>query len=302
MTEAERIVKKGVVTPEFLKEEVRSDFKVTSERKKIWAVLLDLLLEFDKVCKKHGLKYFLVYGTLLGAVRHKGFIPWDDDVDVGMFRADYEKLLKLAHEFKWPYFLQTNETDLECAMSYARLRNSNTTAVSKILSYQKMNHGLFLDIFPFDNVLPGESEERYLQIRDLNIDNGTYMRLTNPELNEENQKRVRDYIALKKNPQETLNEIFNLATKYNGEETGFVSNLTCNLSPFRSKIFPKVAFETLSAASIEGYTFPIPAGYDEILKISYGNYMEFPPVEKRGIDHTHYEMNADIAYSDYLVK
>ena len=85
-----------VLEDSFFEEEIRSGYTVSSEMKKIWAVELDLLNEFSKVCQKHQLKWFVHAGTLLGAIRHKGFIPWDDDIDVVMPRADYEKLCELA--------------------------------------------------------------------------------------------------------------------------------------------------------------------------------------------------------------
>ena len=113
MTEIERIVKRGVITEDFLKEEKRGDFTVTAKRKRVWAVILDLIVEFDSVCRKHNLRYFLDSGSLLGAIRHGGFIPWDDDIDVTMPREDYEKFIRLNDEFKHPYFLQTPYSDPE---------------------------------------------------------------------------------------------------------------------------------------------------------------------------------------------
>ena len=126
MTECERIIAAGILPESFFREEVRCDYLVTEEYKKIWAVEIDLLLKLDSICRKHGLRYFLMYGSLLGAVRHGGFVPWDDDLDVIMPRDDYEKLQSLASEFEHPYFLQNPYTDSESFFSNTRLRNSNT--------------------------------------------------------------------------------------------------------------------------------------------------------------------------------
>ena len=126
----------------FFREETRCDFLITEERKNILAISLDLFFEFEKVCKKHNLKYYLFYGSLLGAVRHHGFIPWDDDFDVAMPRKDYEELLRLYDEFSFPYFLQSPLSDGKCFFSYATLRNSNTSKVSKKLCYNGHNEGI----------------------------------------------------------------------------------------------------------------------------------------------------------------
>ena len=139
MTEIERILEKGVVTEDFLKEEIRNDFLVTTERKKLWAVILDLFLEFKRVCDKYGLKYYPCFGFLLGAVRHKGYIPWDDDLDVCMPRDDYERFLELRNEFSHPYFFQIPETDPGYFYGMAKIRNSNTTAMNQMFKYHVWN-------------------------------------------------------------------------------------------------------------------------------------------------------------------
>lgn len=138
----------------FLDEEVRCGYTVSAEMKKLWAVELDLLAEFDRVCKKHGLTYFVEGGTLLGTIRHQGFIPWDDDVDLVMFREEYEKLLKIVdQEFQHPYFFQTPFTDPGLIMGGSRLRNSETTLVSDFENKRPYkNKGIFIDIFILDKV------------------------------------------------------------------------------------------------------------------------------------------------------
>ena len=117
---------------EFCKEEVRCGYTVSEKMKKVWSVEMDMLKELIRVCKKYDLNYYADSGTLIGAVRHNGFIPWDDDIDVAMFREDYEKLLSVAkEEFKYPYFLQTVYSEKDYLRGHAQLRNSATTGCIK---------------------------------------------------------------------------------------------------------------------------------------------------------------------------
>ena len=140
---------------DFLNEENRDGYVVSAEMKSVWAVELDLAQELLRVCRKHNLKIFADFGTLLGAVRHKGFIPWDDDMDFSMFREDYEKLCSIApDEFKQPYFFQYSNSGKEFVNGHAKLRNSLTTGIVKNELGRNLgyNQGIFIDIFPLDNV------------------------------------------------------------------------------------------------------------------------------------------------------
>ena len=147
----------------FLEEETRSGYTVKTEIKALWAVQMDLLTELMRVCKENGLTVFAGCGTLLGAIRHKGYIPWDDDIDVLMMRSDYDRLCEIgtAGAFKAPYFFQTEETDIGFTRSFARLRNSQTTAIQKTETgiRTRFNQGIFIDIFPLD-YLPEDRAER----------------------------------------------------------------------------------------------------------------------------------------------
>lgn len=153
----------------FLEEEERCGYLVSKKMKEVWAVQLDLLAEFDRVCKKHNIKYFASGGTALGAIRHKGFIPWDDDMDLMMFRDDYNKLLEIGpKEFEQPYFLQNKFTDPCGNETISKLRNSDTTALLKteVNSCFNYNKGIFIDIFPLDAV-PDDEKERKSFINEL---------------------------------------------------------------------------------------------------------------------------------------
>lgn len=140
-----------------LEDEVIDGYLVPASMKKVWAVQLDLLKQFMSVCEKYGLRYFLSDGNLLGAVRHKGYIPWDDDIDVCMPRPDYNKLMRLGNSvFGYPYFFQSAYTDPDYVRPHAQLRNSNTTGALENEFYTtKINQGIFLDVFPLDG-LPSE--------------------------------------------------------------------------------------------------------------------------------------------------
>ena len=297
MTEPERIIKQGVLPESFLKEEIRDGFLVTEDRKKLWAILLDLLLKFDEVCKKHKLKYSLAFGSILGAVRHNGFIPWDDDIDVCMPRDDYEKLIKLAGEFKNPYFLQTPYSDKHSAYSWAKLRNSNTTMASKHFVYNDMDHGILIDIFPYDK-WDYNDNNAFEVIKYLALENSTYMRLTNPNLDDNNKKRVRNWAGI--DSLNVYNTIQKIARKYHNIETDYILFAVCTIYGYNKMLMYKVDYDEIIYKDFEGFKFPIPKGYDRILKTVYGDYMEFPPVENRGQWHSDLIIDTDVPFKDHI--
>ncbi|MBR4657488.1 MAG: LicD family protein [Oscillospiraceae bacterium] len=300
MKEYERLIVKGLLPPDYLKEETICDFRVTEGRKKLWAVILDLIYEFDRVCQKHGLTYYMIYGSLLGAARHKGFIPWDDDFDVAMPRADYERFIRLSEEFQHPYFLQTPYTDPESAYSYAKIRNSNTTGISKMFQYSNFNHGIWITVFPLDYWDDQGGEERYAQIRQLNIYNSTFMRLKNPHLNEANQRRVSAYLAEHRDHFKDYNEIHRLASSCNDPNSKYVMTAVITMGRYDQKLLDAADFASAVSLPFEGLQVSAPCGWDHLLRLWYGDYMQFPPVEQRGMEHDGTIFDADIPYKEYL--
>lgn len=147
----------------FLDEEVRCGYTVTKNMKEIWAVELDLLYVLDCVCKKYNIEYWADGGTMLGAIRHQGFIPWDDDIDIIMTRDNYDRLCGVGEkEFTEPYFFQTEYTDPGSLRGHAQLRNSNTSGIleSEYKYSYSFNQGIFIDIFPLDFIPDNEDEKR----------------------------------------------------------------------------------------------------------------------------------------------
>ena len=125
--------------------------------------LLEMAVKIDEICSKHHIKYFLVGGSALGAIRHKGFIPWDDDFDIGMLEDDYREFQKVAPiEFKnTDLFLQTIDSEEEYNLPFMKVRNSSTTNMSKQHMKRKINHGIWIDVFMYET-LPKASWKQFL--------------------------------------------------------------------------------------------------------------------------------------------
>ena len=154
------------IDEKFYEEEERDGYVVDKKAKQIWAVELDLLNELLNVCKKYEIEVYAFAGTLLGAVRHKGFIPWDDDVDVCMTRENFERLLNIADkEFQYPYFLQTALNDRKFFLGYARLRNSETTGVIQWNRSPEYNNGIYIDIFVLDGYIESKIKYKVQMVR-----------------------------------------------------------------------------------------------------------------------------------------
>lgn len=300
MTEVERIISEGIIPVDFLKPEVRCEFFVDVDRKKLWMVSLDMLIKFDAICKKHNLKYFLVGGSCLGAVRHHGFIPWDDDVDVGMLREDYDKFTKIAKdEFKEPYFWQTPKTDKGFLYSCNKLRNSRTSAIVETFRFSGFNQGIWLSVFPYENCVLDGVEERYNKIKLLNQENSAHMRRSNPHPTEADIKRLAQFPY--RDPMVVMNELQSIATQFNGQDTEYIQLAVCTIYPCKNLIYRKSYFESVIFMNFEGLLqVLVMAGYDEYLKTAYGDYMSFPPIEQRGKWHDGIIFNADKPYSEYV--
>lgn len=298
MTECERIIREGIIPQDFLKEEVRCGFRVDEKRKKIWAVCLDLLLKFDAICTRHNLKYFLGGGTLLGAVRHRGFIPWDDDVDVFMPRDDYEKLLRLGTEFKFPYFLQTPYTDSESCYSVAYIRNCNTTLIFPPFRYSAFNMGQPIDVFPLDRVSERDVREKFDKIKNLTRELGTCMRRGNPYLSEADRKRVAELSG--RDPLEIYEEVQRIAAGHNHEETEYLGLIAWTGYDWTMPLTKASWYSDTVYLDFESFKFPAPAGYEDCLTTWYGDWRSFPPEEERGKRHEAVYFDPDTPYLETL--
>ena len=301
MTECERIIKEGILPETFFKPETICDFYVDETRKKIWAVLLDLLIIFDKRCREIGVKYHVSFGGLLGIVRHNGFIPWDDDIDVCMLRKDYEKFLSVYKDtFQYPYFFQQPGNDKGYYFSFSRLCNSNTTCIPETFKYQEYNHGVSLDIFVLDNCIEEYAESNYDTIKTLILENSANMRRSNPYPSELDLERIKQYPP--SDAAEVIKKIDDICTKYKNLKTKKVILAQQTFYHYKKMIWERKDVTELIDVDFYGYKVMIPKNFSKILEVTYGNFMELPPVEKRGTWHSNVFWDLDKSYLYYFNK
>lgn len=267
----------------FFQEEVRSDYLVSAQMKKVWAVEMEMIVFLDSICKKHGLKYYMDYGTLLGAVRHKGFIPWDDDVDLAMFRDDYEKLKEIAKtEIREPYFFQTPHTD-QIMFGFAKIRDNRTSAIEFPDLDSSINQGIFIDIFPLDDV-PGKPEESTIAFR---MQEELLEIISNPEGMLEKLKNgvqtTLPYDMLISLLKETPQQVFAKLEEFSAGQCGtsaYVDNLVSQVR-FRVPARERKWYENTIYLPFENLLLPAPENYDAVLKKEFGDYMKIPEDKSR---------------------
>ncbi len=267
----------------FFQEEIRSGYKVSQKMKKIWAVQLNLLEYFDKLCREHELRYFVDYGTLLGAVRHQGFIPWDDDIDVVMFRDDYEKLKIIAgREVESPYFFQNSYTDI-MIWAFSKLRDDRTTAIEFPDILPEFHQGIFIDIFPMDDV-PDDAAMKPLVGQ---MQREIWMSIVDPEglkeLLDQGRRLVLDADILLQLLQMQMRERMKMFEEFNAARFGTSSKVSFITNYFLGS--PGVLrewFTDVVYLPFEHTKVPAPSGYDSLLKCRYGDYMV--PVQRPNIE------------------
>ena len=290
----------------FLLEEERCGFKVTAEMKKVWAVELDLFNTFKQVCAKYGLTYYADGGTILGAIRHKGFVPWDNDIDVAMPRPDYDKLLALGNDvFEHPYFLQTPATEEgRYFTTWAKLCNSDTTGRGLDEFSKGINCGIFIDIFPFDKIPEGTiAKKLYFARIDNVIKSARFCFATQAPkgLKKRLSFRIRKAIYTKYLHSPNAGQLFDLFNK------AAASSWDSNSSLFGGVIFgyiPKYCWQYKDWAECTDMKFEyidiqVPNGYDAILSQQYGNYMSFPTDKST---HEYHTFDAETPYKEYFSK
>ena len=246
--------------------------------KQVKQVELDLLKKLQQVCQKHNIKVFAMYGSLLGAVRHGGIIPGDDDIDVGLLRPDYDKLMSLQSEFSGKYFLQTPDSDNYFCGGFTKLRNIESTAISPNNWFVNCCEGISIDIFPIDNCSKSKKKEKWRQkkIRFYQRMLFAYTYGYFKSFADMKMLKWKSYKYLGKLiPRRIILENFN-ATLKRGD---FESDKYCCYAQYTPKVIkagtPKKYYESFEIVPFETQEILIPKGYDNILTERYGKYLDY---------------------------
>lgn len=273
--------------------------------KEIQKKLLEILLYFQKFCEEQGLKFTLAGGTCLGAVRHKGFIPWDDDLDVFMLREDYEKLPELWEKYAdtEKYSCVRSNEKVNIHHSATEIKDNGTTFINRHSVDMDINHGLMIDVIPLDGVADTKVGRIYQAMQSMIYCCYNFQRLPN-------HKSKLTYYAtmialdLVKSPSLRY-KIWKTAerehTKYSVKEHKYVASFGEGLTILRQH-FPKEWFLNPGTAEFEGHEMPVPADVTQYLSISYGDYMALPPVEERVFRHDLAFVDLENSYKNYKGK
>jgi len=250
--------------------------------RKVQLLQLKILKEVHRICEKHNIKYFLSDGTLIGAIRHQGFIPWDDDLDIGMLREEYGKFCTVCKtELSDEYFLQTMETEPDYGFVFGKMLLTETVWREKTSVNVVKKSGIYIDIFPFD-CIPNESYKQFIQHIIAKVLIGSYLVKKGYRLMPKNIWKWYLYKFFSVFPSSPIRCLLHhVITKY----SYLGVNKECLVSKFGGSYYRNRSsinnFRSLILAPFEDGMFYIPKGYDDFLSGLYGDYMTLPPVEKR---------------------
>ena len=244
------------------------------------SIQLDLLQKTADFCESNGLRYFLIGGTLIGAIRHKGYIPWDDDIDIAMPREDYDIFVKTFNKPENYYQVTNISIDTDYALAFAKVYDNRT--IIKQLQYPSDKFGVFIDVFPADGVKDAAQVYKIMRLRKfLNTKRANYYRRT---LSKNIINTFGKILLLPFSAHQIATWIDNEARKY---AFGSVPKAGVIANPYGpGEIVDKSVFDSDIYQEFEGRKYRIPVGYDKWLRSIYGDYMQLPPEKDRVTHHS----------------
>lgn len=263
------------------------EFMTDPQLRRLQLIELDILKAFIKVCDDHNLRYFLCGGTLLGAIRHKGFIPWDDDIDVEMPRGDYMRFLNLSPNLLGDaYDVISMYNNKDCIYTFAKVVDKRT----KLKEPVGKEIGVYIDIFPIDG-LPDNIKESDKHFKKMS----NYNRILSYSILEYKKGRTPIRTIIKYSvifickllgENRLLNLIDKTARKYDFEKSKYIAVSVVSYYGNRERI-GKEAYQSSIKVQFEDLMFNAPIGYHQYLSNIYDDYMKLPSVEKRVTHHSH---------------
>lgn len=259
---------------------------------------LYILKEFDRICSKHKIDYVLSCGTLLGAIRHEGFIPWDDDLDVAMTREEYERFLSLApSELGKDFFLQNSKTEKYYFNSFTKIRSNRAELIERPTQYTDINQGVWIDVFPMDKI-PDDQEMQKNQFEKIKkLDKKIrFWAYIYPNDSDNGLKRsVKTIIQRVNNFLMPLNFLLpryceqreSIITEYNNIKSSQFNMLSFPLTDelYDGHVLLNSELENLVLKQFEDSKFLCPKDYDVALTRMFGDYMKKPPIEEQISGH-----------------
>lgn len=256
---------------------------------KLQELILMIAKEVKRICEKYDIKYYLDGGTLLGAVRHKGFIPWDDDLDILIKRKDFDKFIEVCDKEldKEKFFLQTESTEEKYAFSFAKVQLLGTEIIEDFSKDVPIHHGIFVDIFPYDNLPDGHLTRKIFLLKNHILKNIIWVKCGYGKEKIKKNKRflIFKLLGLPFSLEKLKNTRHRLITKYNNIDTEMSFN-----SDYPKHRKYNAEFEKIKIYDFENTQFTGVENADVVLTRQYGDYMTLPPENQR-VTHSKYEIN-----------
>ena len=256
--------------------------------RKLQETELEILIDISNFCEKNGIQYFLTSGTLLGAVRHQGFIPWDDDIDISMPREDFERFLQLKDELPDTYFCQATRFEPNYPIPIVKIRKKGTVMKESAMAKLDICNGIWIDVFPLDKV----KKVKRLQFRAMMIDIHTIA--IGMKLGYRKPKRLSTTIFCRFLSLFSIKTLDRLRTRWMMREQNsdgeYLTSFTSNLG-YEKLLLLREDYYPPKKMQFESHLFSVPQNYDKWLRNAYGDYHQLPPVEERVNRHKMIELS-----------